>query len=144
MASKPLSKYSRNDGWGPTEKTQMTNNPKTSSISWIKSFFLQWCTPVAENPQGYVLLLPWIIDGTYSYCRMVWVEYCIPETKLGSSEVESFTTELISRVCILKTLKTVCSRAQKPFAIIIQDEWEVRPCLSFIPSFYFPVELVNP
>jgi hypothetical protein len=70
-------------------------------------FLLSMVHPLAENPQGYVLLLPWMVDGTCSCCRMVWVEYCIPETKLGTSEVGYFTIELFSRVCILKTLKTV-------------------------------------
>jgi hypothetical protein len=36
--------------------------------------------------------------------------------------IESFTIELFYRVCILKTLKTLFSRSQKQFAIIIQDE----------------------
>jgi hypothetical protein len=74
----------------------------------LGSNFLQsMVRPLAGNPPSYALLLPWMEDGTCSCCRMVWVEYCIPETKLGTREVGSFTTELSSRVCILKTLKIV-------------------------------------
>ena len=69
--------------------------------------FNQWCAPYAGNPPSYPLLLPWMEDGTCSCCRMVWVEYCIPKTKLGTREVGSFTTELSSMAFILKTLKTV-------------------------------------
>jgi hypothetical protein len=37
---------------------------------------------------------------------MVREEYFTSLAKLGSGKVESFTTELISRVCSVKTLKT--------------------------------------
>jgi hypothetical protein len=72
-----------------------------------RNFLQSMVNPFAGNPPSYALLLPWMEDSTCSWCRMVWVEYCIPETKLGTSEVGSFTTELSSRVCILKILKTV-------------------------------------
>ena len=40
--------------------------------------------PLLENPQGYDLLPSWIDDGTCEDYRMVWVEYFIPETKIGT------------------------------------------------------------
>ena len=40
--------------------------------------------PLVGNPQWYGLLLSWMSDGTCECSRMVWVEYCISETKLGT------------------------------------------------------------
>ena len=93
-------------------KPKCLNVQKPSQILGLK-FLQSMVPPLAGNPPSYALLLPWMEDSTCSCCRMVWVEYCIPETKLGSREVGSFITELISRVCSLKTLKTVCAQEPK-------------------------------
>ena len=72
---------------------------------------------------------------------MVWEDYFTSGTKPGSRKVESFTTELISRVLDSKPLVLKSSNAKYD-----NNPKFLRsvPFLSFIALVYSIVELVNP
>jgi hypothetical protein len=54
---------------------------------------------------------------------MLWLSSKLKRNLIIAQNLTSFTTELIYRVCNLKTLKTpLCSRAQMQNVIIIQNE----------------------
>jgi hypothetical protein len=75
---------------------------------------------------------------------MVWEDCCTSGTKLGSRNVESFATELISRVLVSKPSKLLVLKS--PNAKYDNNSGCLRsvPFLSFILLVYSFVELVNP
>jgi hypothetical protein len=79
----------------------------------IEPFLLQQCAQSAEKPPNLcpVFTIPPEMDLKLS--RMVRVESFTTLTKLGPGTEESFTSLLISRVCLLKTLKTFKLQSSK-------------------------------
>jgi hypothetical protein len=81
--------------------------------SQIKLFLLQQCTLPAENLQTRALFPQYLSEIYLRLNRMVRVGSFTTLTKLGSGTEESFTSLLISRVCLLKTLKTFKLQSSK-------------------------------
>jgi hypothetical protein len=75
---------------------------------------------------------------------MVWEDCCTSGTKLGSRKVESFTTELISRVLVSKPSKLLVLKSPNAKYDNNPECLRSAPFLSFIPPVYSFVELVNP
>jgi hypothetical protein len=75
---------------------------------------------------------------------MVWEDYFTSGTKLGSRKVESFTTELISRVLDSKPSKLLVLKSSNAKYDNNPECLRSVPFLSFIAPVYSSVELVNP
>jgi hypothetical protein len=96
----------------------MENDPRVRSTEdpispkQIELIFLKWCGPPAGNPHWCALLAKLLAKVTLISCRMVREESFTSLAKLGSGKVESFTIELISRVCLVKTPKCMGSLAR--------------------------------
>jgi hypothetical protein len=75
---------------------------------------------------------------------MVWEECCTFGAKLGSRKVESFTTELISRVLVSKPSKLLVLKSPNAKYDNNPECLKSAPFLSFILPVYSFVEIVNP
>jgi hypothetical protein len=79
----------------------------------IKPSFLQQCTQSAEKPPNLRPVFTIPPEMNLKLSRMVRVEYFTTLAKLGPGTEEYFTSLLISRVCLLKTLKTFKLQSSK-------------------------------
>jgi hypothetical protein len=92
---------------------EMANSPKPRSlqdpIPWspIELPFLKQCAPLCRKPFTITPYFKTNCSNRYELDRMVRVESFTTLAKLGQGKEESFTSVLISRVCLVKTLKTL-------------------------------------
>jgi len=75
---------------------------------------------------------------------MVWEDYFTSRTKLGSRKVESFTTELISRVLDSKPSKLLVLKSSNAKYDNNPEYLRSAPYPFFIAPVYSSVELINP
>jgi hypothetical protein len=114
----PAMKINKYGVWKPPTipRKFVLSEPKTTPIRSLQDLrpknqfelsLTEQCTLSAENPQQMCLSSPKMHQLELNWNRMTRVEYFTNLAKIGSRTKESFTPLLISKVYLVKTLKTL-------------------------------------